>query len=356
MPSNKSFGFYSCPVSILKSASSFISNIIAEIFNTSVEIGKYPTKLKMAKVIPIYKSDDETDPNNYRSISLLSCFNRIFEKLVYKRMKCFIDKTNILYPSQYGFRPGHSTEHAILDIVNAIQSNMDKGSFSRGVFIDLKKAFDTVDHNILFKKLDFYGFRGMTQDWFESYLRERTQVTIVGQNTSNKMNITCGVPQGSVLGPLLFLLYVNDICSSSKTLKFYLFSDDTNILLSNKNLKSLENTMNIELNKVYQWLISNKLTLNLKKSNFVIFRPYQKRLPFIPKICIKDPVRNTSVYVECKEYVKYLGVLIDYKLSWKNYIGSVALQISKTIGLLSKLRHFVPTHTLINIYNSLIAP
>ena len=114
--------------------------------------------------------------------------------------------------------------------------------------------------------------------------------------------------------------------------------------------------MNIELNKVYQWLISNKLTLNLKKSNFVIFRPYQKRLPFIPIICIKDPVRNTSVYLECKEYVKYLGVLIDYKLSWKNLIGSVALKISKTIGLLSKLRHFVPTHTLINIYNSLIAP
>ena len=329
MPSNESFGFYSCPVSILKSASSFISNIIAETFNTSVEIGKYPTKLKMAKVIPIYKSDDETDPNNYRPISLLSCFNRIFEKLVYKRMKCFIDKTNILYPSQYGFRHGHSTEHAILDIVNAIQSNMDKGSFSCGVFIDLKKAFDTVDHNILLKKLDFYGFRGMIQDWFESYLRERTQVTKVGQNTSNKMNITCGVPQRSVLGPLLFLLYDNDICSSSKNLKFYLFADDTNILLSNKNLKSLENTMNIELNKVYQWLISNKLTLNFKKKIFVIFRPYQKRLPFLPKICIKDPARNTSVYLERKEYVKYLGVLIDYKLSWKNHIGSVALKSAK---------------------------
>ena len=205
-----------------------------------------------------------------------------------------------------------------------------------------------------FTLLLFYSF--ILQDWFEFYLRERTQVTIVGQNTSNKTNITCGVPQGSVLGPLLFLLYVNDICSSSKTLKFYLFADDTNILLSNKNLKSLEKNMNIELNKVYQWLISNKLTLNFKKSNFVIFRPYQKRLPFIPKICIKDPVRNTSVYLECKEYVKYLGVLIDYKLSWKNHIGSVALKISKTIGLLSKLRHFCPHSYTHHVFTILLLP
>ena len=162
--------------------------------------------------------------------------------------------------------------------------------------------------------------------------------------------------QGSILGPLLFLLYVNDIYSSSNKLNFYLFADDTNILYSHKNLKSLENVMNFELNNVFQWLTSNKLTLNLNKSNFVIFRPYQKRLPFVPKICILDHQTNTLTYLECKECVKYLGVLIDYKLSWKNHVDSIALKISKTIGLLSKLRHFVPYHTLVNIYNSLITP
>ena len=137
MPCNKSYGFYSCPVSILKSTSYIISDIIAQILNKSVDSGNSPSKLKMAKVIPIFKSDDETDPDNYKPISLLSCFNRIFEKLVYKSMKSFIDKNNILCSSQYGFRHGHSTEHTILDIVNAIQSNMDKGEFSCGVFIDL---------------------------------------------------------------------------------------------------------------------------------------------------------------------------------------------------------------------------
>ena len=260
MSNNKSYGFYSCPVSILKHASDIISDVLTKIFNKSIDLGTFPSKLKMAKVIPIFKSDDNTDPNNYRRpISLLSCFNRIFEKLVYKRMKSFIEENNILSTSQYGFRKGHSTEHAILD-TSRIQSNMDAGAFSFGVFIDLKKAFDTVDYSILLHKLDFYGFRGIINVWFRSYLQDRTQITVIDQRSSNKSVVTYGVPQGSVLGPLLFLLYVNDIYSSSNKLNFYLFADDTNILYSHKNLKSLENVVNFELNNVFQWLTSNKLT------------------------------------------------------------------------------------------------
>ena len=247
-------------------------------------------------------------------------------------------------------------EHAILDIVSRIQSNMDAGAFSCGVFIDLKKAFDTVDHSILLHKLDFYSFPGITNAWFRSYLQDRTQVTVIDHRSSNKSVVTCGVPKGSVLGPLLFLLYVNDIYSSSNKLNFDLFADDTNILYSHKNLKFLENVMNFELNNVFQWLTSNKLTLNLNKSNFVIFHPYQKRLPFASNIRILFTKTNMLMYLECKGRVKYLGVLIDYKLSWKNHVDSIALKISKTIGLLSKLRHFLPYHTLVNIYNSLFTP
>lgn len=255
----------------------------------------FPSKLKMANVISIFRSDDETDPSNYRPISLLSCFNRIFEKLVFKRLKSFIDERKIIISSlQYGFRQGYSTEHTILDIVNGIQSNMDVGKFSCGALVDLKKAFDTVDHGILLQKLAHYGFRGFINDWFRSYLHERAQVTVVGNKSSNKSIITCGVPQGSVLGPLLFLLYVNDIYCSSKKLKFYLFADDTNILHGDKDLKILEKEMNVVLHNVYQWLVSNKLTINLKKTNFVIFRPYQKHLPFLPTICINNSQTNTS--------------------------------------------------------------
>ena len=170
-----------------------------------------------------------------------------------------------------------STEYAILDIVNKIQSNMDKGHFSCGVFIDLQKAFDTVNHDILLKKLNYYGFRGILNEWFSSYLKQRTQTTIIESFSSDSLSITCGVPQGSLLGPLLFLLFVNDICSCSSKLKFYLFADDTNLLFSHKNLQVLEITMNEELTQVYHWLTSNKLSLNLKKLCY--FSPLSKETP-----------------------------------------------------------------------------
>ena len=184
----------------------FISGILADILNISISTGVYPSKLKMAKIIPIFKQDDDTDANNYRPISLLSNFNRIFEKIAFKRMESFIEEKNLLTPSQYGFRKAHSTQHAILDIVNAIQSNMDNRLFSCGIFIDLKKAFDTVDHKIILHKLDHYGFRGHTNIWLSSYLQGRSQTTQFGPHISKRSDSTCGVPQGSVLGPLLFFV------------------------------------------------------------------------------------------------------------------------------------------------------
>ena len=224
------------------------------LINKSIEYGTYPSKLKLAKVIPIYKSGDESDPSNYRPISLLSIFNRIFEKMMYNRLKSFIEKCNILLYSQYGFREKRSTEHAILDIINEIETNMDKKLYSCGVFIDLQKAFETVNHSILLRKFNHYGVRGIINDWFASYLVGRQQTTQIGPNNISKKEVVLsGVPQGSVLGPLLFLIYINDISNSSDKLKFYLFADDTNMLYADKNLKSLESTVNAEIFRVYNW-------------------------------------------------------------------------------------------------------
>ena len=305
----------------------------------------------MSKITPIFKSGEDNDANNYRPISLLSNFNRIFEKIMYNRMKDYIDKHNLLYSSQYGFRKGHSTQYAILDIVNAIQINMNQGLFSCGVFIDLKKAFDTVDHNILLDKLNHYGFRGIINDWFSSYLNNRMQSTQIGPYISNKANVSYGIPQGSVLGPLLFLLYVNDIHQCSNKLKFYLFADYTNILYADKNLKSLENIVNIELQNLHEWL-----TLNTTKTNFVIFHPYQKKVTYQPSLYMFDNEKIGNVTLESKNYIKYLGVLIDKNLTWKYHIDAITAKISKTVGLISKLRHSIPRHILLYIYQTLIHP
>ena len=190
------------------------------------------------------------------------------------------------------------------------------------------------------------------------YLLGRSQVTEVGFNLSTECMISCGVPQGSVLGPLLFLIYINDIHNSSVKLSFYLFADDTTLLYVDSNLKSLEKTVNSELLKVSDWLNANKLTLNAKKSNYVIFRPYQRKLNYSVNIETIDNCTQIPTTLQCEDHdVKYLGVLLDSNLSWKFQINNVALKISRTVSVVARLWHFVPRTTLLNIYHeSLILP
>ena len=225
-------------------------------------------------------------------------------------------------------------------------------------FIDLKKAFDTIDHYILLQKLYHYCIRGIINDWFHSYLTERVQSTLIGSKVSTKLPTACGVPKGSVLGPLLFLLYVNDLCRSSDKLSFYLFADDTNLLYADKDINSLERVVNAELSKAQEWLVANRLTLNAKKSNFVIFHPYRKKLDLDVILKIFDIETNDFVLLDQKTYIKYLGILIDSNLTWKYHISYITSKISKTIGVIARLRHFVPiaTSTLLTLYRSLLSP
>ena len=314
-------GPFSIPVCLLKLLKTCISFPLEFIFNLSFSSGYVPDQFKLADVIPVHKKDSVTCMNNYRPISLLSIFNKILEKLVYKRLITFIDKYNILYDKQFGFRRDHSTLHATLFITDKIQRAIEDGLFSCGIFLDFSKAFDTVDHNILLKKLTHYGIRDIANDWFASYLNNRRQYVTIGSTKSDDTLITHGVPQGSVLGPFLFLLYITDFSKCSNVFDFHIFADDTNLFYSNSNLAELESIVNYNLKMVSDWLMANKVSLNIDKTNFIVFHPPQKVKDHIVKLIIS----NSEIMQE--KFIKYLGLLIDSHLSWKYHI----LNISKKI-------------------------
>ena len=185
---------------------------------------------------------------------------------MHRRLYNFLDLCNILCPNQFGFREKHSANHALISMTETIKSTSDNGRYGCGVFIDLQKAFDTVNHSILLKKLEHYGIRGTALKWFTSCLIDRQQYVSVNGHCSNYLNITCGVPQGSVLGPLLFLIYINDLPNSTKVVTFYLFADDTNIYFESSDLILLQKTISKHLKRVKKWLDANKLALNIGKA------------------------------------------------------------------------------------------
>jgi hypothetical protein len=280
----------------------------------------------------------------------ISVFNKILEKLMYNRLTKFLEKHEVFFSGQFGFRSNRSTSHAILLIIDKIQNAIENKLFSCGLFLDLSKAFDTVNHSILIRKLEYYGIRGVVKDWFCSYLTDRALYVSIGDTSSDLMTITCGVPQGSVLGPLLFLLYINDFGNSATVLDFNLFADDSNLFYSHKSLQCLETDLNNQLYNVNEWLCANKLSLNIEKSNFVIFHPPQKKISYPINLKINNKI------LEEKTSIKYLGVIIDSHLNWKDHVHELSNKISRSVGILLKLRHFVPIKILVQLYYSIIYP
>ena len=255
---NKSTGPYSIPLKLLSLIPDLIILPLAYIINMSFLTGVYPNLLKIVKVIPIHKGGSTQDVNN-RPIFLLSIFDKIIEKLMHKWLYNFLLEHNILYQNQFGFRKNNSTVFALAQITEMIEVSIDNRKFGCGIFVDLRKAFDTVNHEILLNKLEHYGVRESILKWFQSYLFDCKQFVSFNGESSGLLVNNCGVPQGSVLGPLLFLLYINDLPNISEVLNFYLFADDTNIYYQSNSLNELGKAVNKELSKLYLWLNVNRL-------------------------------------------------------------------------------------------------
>ena len=270
---------------------------------------------------------------------------------MYARLIGFISKHNLLSESQFGFRKNRSTELATSFLTNKLLEGIEDGNISIGIFLDLSKAFDTVNHNILIHKLEHCGVRGIALEWFKSYLSNRKQSVSYNSATSlEKPIITCGVPQGSVLGPLLFIIYVNDICNTSDIISFCLAVNDTSLVYSHKNVNVAVNNLNIELVKISTWLKANKLCINLLKCNYIIFCTAQKRYNQ------SVPLVLDGVGLNKLEHTKFLGLEIDEHLSWRNHISEVTSKIAKNIGIINHLRKLVPGYILLTLYNCLVLP
>ena len=267
-------------------------------------------------------------------------FTRVYE---------FLEKHKCIYKLQFGFRSKHSTNHALINITETIRSALDSKKIAAGIFVDLQKAFDTVNHEILIQKLNHYGVRGTVNKWFLSYLTNRSQsVSILGFE-SDILPIKHGVPQGSVLGPLLFLIYINDLNNAICYSKVFHFADDTNLLNISNDPSKLQKQLNIDLKLLYKWLLANKISLNCAKTESIIF--------YIPghKPTYNFKLKMNGHLVRPSEYIKYLGIYLDSTLSGKAHCDILVKKLKRANGMLSKIRHYVPPTELKSIYYAIFS-
>ena len=337
------------PVYILKQNVNLLAYPIMTLFNQSIRTGKFPSLLKHAKITPVHKSGPLNDKSNFRPISNLAVFSKIFETLMKKFLLRYLNRKNIFTPNQFGFRKGLSTFDALNQFSNHIYSALNHSHSTLAIFMDLSKAFDTVNHKILLNKLQHYGIRGCILSWFADYLSDRTQTTIVNNQQSGPRPVTLGVPQGSILGPILFLIYINDLSNVSNIFNTILFADDSTFYFSGTDPAALLTTANLELPKLFQWCKTNRLTINANKTNYMIFSNI-KNIDNLPNLYLNN------CEIKRLQQTKFLGVTYDETLTFKTHISNLCLKISRAIALLYQVRSLAPPEILKCLYYAHIFP
>jgi Reverse transcriptase (RNA-dependent DNA polymerase)/Endonuclease/Exonuclease/phosphatase family len=340
-----------------------ISNPLKHIFNLSLSSGEIPVQFKIAKVIPIFKSGDKSLMDNYRPISLLNVFSKVLEKLVHNRLTIFLENNKLISNSQYGFRKNHSTIHPLVKFLNFITEAFNNKEHCLAIFCDMRKAFDTVDHDILLTKLHNLGIQGTELNWFKNYLKGRQQFVFINGTSSNLREILLGVPQGSILGPLLFILYINDL---PKISKFFtsLFADDTKLLAKHKDPKSLCEFVNAEFHKVTTFFRAHKLSMHTCKTKFMVFSTSHmvRNLDFsivlnnnnfgLNDLNLIFPLQQVKSNSDVSA-IKFLGFYMDENLNFKHHIQYISKKLSSALYFIRSAKHFLTQKSLKALYYSL---
>lgn len=344
MKKSNSSGIDKISINMLKSVVNYIVEPLTFLINWSLSEGVFPEEFKIAKIVPLYKKGQRECIENYRPISLLSCVSKILERLVFNRMYKFCIDKKILCDEQHGFRKGRSTQSAILGFLNELYDSLNNNNKCLGVFMDLSKAFDLVDHALLLEKLSKYGFRGKLGDWLSSYLSNRKQLVEINGVKSEKLCISSGVPQGSVLGPLLFILFVNDLPDIVNESSLYMFADDNSLLNSNVHLQDLIYDTQIKLDLFVSKFQNDKLLLNEDKTVFIKFTPR------VSNCKESHLLRVKGKSLQQVSSTKFLGIYIDNALNWETHISELCKKLSTICFTLYRLKNITNRNTLLSYY------
>ena len=339
----------------MKLALPYIENSLAFLFNTSIETSQFPDSWKVAKITPIFKDGDRTEKSNYRPISVLPVISKLFEKLVFNQLYQYMKENGLFTCDQSGFLRLHSTLTCLLKMSDDWYNGLDLGKLVGLVFIDLKKAFDTVDHDILCNKLELYGVQQRELSWFRSYLSNRKQFCRVNGVDSDVGDLEVAVPQGSCLGPLLFLIYINDLPQAVQASSVTMYAGDTSLCHQSHDLTRLNEAINSDLRKLETWLQGNELSLNVAKTHSMLISTKQKHNSLKSRSeALELKIRDNKL--EVVQTTKYLGLQIDCSLDWKEQIKAVCMKVSRAIGFLRHAKSFLPLASLKTLYIGIVEP